>query len=119
MSLLYPVILFIHIRTTDLLSSGLLWHGFHDAIREGDGDRIIVYWKFLMVVFRSEWHYNYMYTNEALKLIVQSVVLSPRKVAELKWSRSINTQGRIGKNVPVDLHMEHLNQKLKMMMRNM
>ena len=30
--------------TTDLLSLGLMWHGFHDTIREGDGDCILLYW---------------------------------------------------------------------------
>jgi len=27
----------------DLLSLGLLWHGFHDAVREGDGDQILAF----------------------------------------------------------------------------
>ena len=31
----------VYIYATPLLSTPLLiWHGFHDAIREGDGDRI-------------------------------------------------------------------------------
>ena len=107
----------VYAYATDLLSICLLWHGFHDAIREGDGDRIMRYWKFLMIVFRKEQHFNY--SNEALKLTVQSLILSPRKVMELKWSRCINTQGRPGKNVSLDLHMEHLNGKLKTMMRNL
>ena len=28
---------------------------------------------------------------------------------QLKWSRTINVHGRAGKNIPADLHMEHLN----------
>lgn len=27
---------------TEVLSLGLLWHGFHDAVKEADGDRIII-----------------------------------------------------------------------------
>jgi len=50
--------------TTDLISSGLLWHGFHDVNREGDGDHILLYWKFLLPVFKQEWYYNY--AEEAL-----------------------------------------------------
>jgi len=103
--------------TLDFMGIGMLWLGFHDAIREGDGDRIIRYWKFLMVVFRKTNHYNY--SNEGLKLVLQSLVSSPRKVMELKWSRCINTQGRQGKNIPTDLHMEHLNRKLKDMIKNL
>ena len=89
----------------------------HDAIREGDGERIIRYWKFLMVVFRKDNHYNY--ANEGLTLIMQSLILSLRKVMELKWSKCINTQGRQGKNIPTDLHMEHLNCNLKNMIKNL
>lgn len=59
------------------------------------------------------------YTKEAFNLIVQSLVLSPRKVCELKWSRMVNTQGRKGGNIPCDLHMEHLNCHLKLMMSNL
>ena len=32
----------------DIMSLGLLWHGFHDAMREGDGDHIIRYWQFIL-----------------------------------------------------------------------
>ena len=68
--------------STDLLTFCLLWHGFHDATREGDGDRILHYWKFLMVIFQQQGHYNY--ANEGLTLAIQSQVLSERKGAELK-----------------------------------
>ena len=97
--------------TTDLLTLGLLWHGFHDSIREGDGDRIFLYWKFLLPVFKQERHHNY--AKEAFRLMVQSKIMSPRKLSELKWSRTINTHGKVGHNVPCDLHMEHLNKRLK------
>ena len=33
--------------------------------------------------------------------------------AQLKWSLTVNTRGRPGKNVPCDLRMEHLNGMLK------
>jgi len=52
-------------------------------------------------------------------LIIQSLIFSPRKVMELKWSRCVNTQRRQGKNIPSDLNMEHLNRNLKNMIRNM
>ena len=102
--------------SSDLLSFCLLWHGFHDAIREGDGDRILLYWKFLTVIFQQEGHYNY--AKEGLTLSIQSQLLSERKVTELKWSRTINTTGQEGHNIACDLHMEHLNCRLKRMMAN-
>ena len=54
---------------SELLSLGLLWHGFHDAIKEGDGERIIRYWKFLLVVFKSSNCRNY--AKEAVNLLLQ------------------------------------------------
>lgn len=50
---------------------------------------------------------------------MQTQLLSPRKIAELKWNRCINTVGRKGCNIPCDLHMEHLNKRLKMMIGNL
>ena len=31
----------VHLYATEVLTLGLIWHAFHDAIREGDGDRIM------------------------------------------------------------------------------
>lgn len=42
---------FVQAYATDFLTIGLLWHGFHDAIQEGNGNRILTYWKFLAFVF--------------------------------------------------------------------
>lgn len=101
----------------DLLTITLFWYGFRDAIREGDGNRIVRYWKFLLAIFRAEKHYNY--ANEGFNLIIQTVLLSPRQVSEIMWSRTVNTSGIKGKNIPVDLHMEHLNRRLKIMLQNL
>ena len=38
---------------------------------------------------------------------------STRLAAQIKWSRVVNTHGGKGKNIPVDLYMEHLNRCLK------
>lgn len=51
-------------------------------------------------------------------MILQSKILSPRKLSELMWSRTINTHGKAGHNVPCDLHMEHLNRQLKKCIRS-
>jgi len=67
--------------------------------------------------FDKKGHYNY--ADEAVNLLTQTIVLSPRKVSEIKRSWTVNTTGRVGKNIPVDLHMEHSNRRLKIMMRNL
>ena len=71
-----PIDDMVYNYSTDLLTFCLLWHGFHDATREGDGDRILRYWKFLTVIFQQEGHYNY--AKEGLTLAIQSQVLSKR-----------------------------------------
>ena len=76
------------------MSLGLLWHGFHDAVREGDVDRIIRYWWFLMPVFKHTGRRNY--ALEAFKLLTQTVLMSPRQVAELKWARTANQLEELG-----------------------
>ena len=38
----------------ELLTLGLLWHGLHDACKEGDGDRIVRYWRMMMLVFKKQ-----------------------------------------------------------------
>ena len=39
-------------HATDLLTMLLVWHGFHDSVKEGDGDRILLYWKVMLPVFQ-------------------------------------------------------------------
>jgi len=102
---------------TDLLTMCLVWHGFHDAVREGDGDRIVLYWKLLLPVFQQQGRYNY--AKEAFLLLAQTFYLSKRKATELMWNRTVNTSGRTGCNIPCDLHMEHLNRTLKSVLGNM
>ena len=102
----------VYVYATELLSLGVLWHGFHDSVREGDGDRILRYWKILLVIFKSSNHFNY--AKEAVNLLSQyHYNFSERQKAQLLWSRCINTRGYPGTNIPCDLYMEHLNRRLK------
>jgi len=99
-------------QATDLLSFCLIWHGFHDLRRKPK------YWKFLPPIFQQTGHFNY--AKKAFILLAQDKFLSSRKASELKWSRTVNTQGRQGCNILIDLHnMEHLNRRLKFMMGNL
>lgn len=41
------------------------------------------------------------------------ITLPPRLAEQLKWSRFINTHGIIAHNISCNLHMEHLNRKVK------
>ncbi len=64
----------------EVLSLGLLFMEFIDAIREGDGDRICSCWKFLLLIFKATGRKNY-----AIALLAQlKFVLSPRMAAQLE-----------------------------------
>jgi len=41
----------VYLYATEVITLGLLWHGFHDAMKEGDGDRILQYWKISLDCF--------------------------------------------------------------------
>ena len=95
-----------------VLSLGCFYLEFCDAIKEGDGERVLRCWKYLLSVFHSSGRTNY--TIEALNMLFQYTYrLTPRLRNELLYSRFINVHGRPGKNIPCDLHMEHLNQFAK------
>lgn len=96
----------------DVLNLGLFYMEFVDAVREGDGDRIIRCWRYLLLIFKSSGRKNY--SVEAFTVLCQySFLFTPRMAAQLKWSRTVNVHGRAAKNISSDLHMEHLNRECK------
>ena len=96
----------------EVISLGLLFLNFKDAVREGDGDRVLRMWKYFLLLFRATGHTNY--AMEALTLLLQCNVFLPPNLAEqIKWSRFINVHGQLGRNISCDLHMEHLNRIIK------
>ena len=107
----------VHVYAMELLTLGLLWHDFHDSSKEGDGDRLVRVWKFNLLLFKAARRKNY--AIEALNLLLQvNYLLSPREAAQVKWCHCINTTNRPGHNVPMDLHLEHLNRHLKTALRS-
>ena len=97
---------------TQMISIGCFYREFSDAIREGDGHRVLRCWKYLLPMFHSSGKTNYSF--ECLNMLRQHyLLLTPQKSEELLWGRFINTIGRAGRNIPADLHMEHLNRLCK------
>ena len=95
-----------------LLRLGCFYMEFRDAIKEGDGERVLRCWKYMIPIFSASGNKNY--ACEAANLALQhSYTLPPRLSAQLLWSRFVNISGRPGKNIPDDLHMEHLNKIAK------
>ena len=101
----------------ELLSLGLLLMEFTDSIHEGDGERILRCWRFFLPLFKACGRSNY--AIEAFNLLFQyEYVFTPRMKQQLLWDRTVNIHGRQGKNVPMDLHMEHINRACKEAMGN-
>lgn len=95
-----------------LLSLGCFYLEYADAIREGDGDRVLRCWRYLLPIFKSSGRTNY--SIEALSFLHQyQYLLTPRQSAELLWNRFVNVHGVRGRNIPCDLHLEHLNRVCK------
>jgi len=107
----------VHQYALQVLNLGLLWHGFNDAIKEGDGNRILTYYKLFLLVFKAGKCHNYC--KEVINLLLQyNFLFTERQAQQLKWCRVVNTHGKPGSNIPCDLHIEHLNRRLKGMIRN-
>ena len=102
----------IYLHANCLLSLGCLYLEFRDAIKEGDGERVIRCYRYMLPMFKGARRKNY--SIESLNLLVQyDFSLSPRQAAELLWGRFINVHGIPGRNISNDLHMEHLNRLVK------
>ena len=98
--------------TSYLMSIGCMYMLFRDAIREGDGDRVLLYYRYLLPLFINAGRHNY--ANDCLNLLCQYYFdLPPKMAQQLIWCRFINTAGVKGRNIPCDQHLEHLNRVLK------
>ena len=85
-----------------MLSLGCFYLELSDAIKEGDGERVL------------------RYSVEALNMLCQyQYDFSPRLAQELIWSRFISTHSSPGRNIPEDLHQEHLNRLVKESIRGL
>lgn len=103
---------------TEIISTGCFYLEFADAIREGDGNRILRCWRYLLPIFKFSNRTNY--ANEVLNMLLQHhFTLSPRHAQQLIWSRCVNVHGFTGRNIPADLHMEHLNRLAKEAIRGL
>ena len=74
------------------LNFGMLLYNFDDAIKEGDGDRILRCWKFMLLIFRAYKHTKYAFA--ALQLFFYTLcMLSERMSHLLVWNRTVNNHG--------------------------
>ena len=77
---------------------------FCDAIREGDGERVLRCWQYLLLIFITSGRSNY--GIEALRMLSQyEFELIPRQAQELIWNTFISTHNAPGKNISCELHI--------------
>ena len=97
----------------EILSFGTILMEFNDAVHEGDGKRLMRVWKYFLLTFRSANKTKYSLEGLLLLIKVHSKVLPERLKHQLMYSRFVNTRGRTGANIPIDLHVEHVNRIIK------
>lgn len=110
----------VSIRLTDSkreYSRSLIWRGLNhmvrkDAIKEGDGERIILHWKFDLLEFYDKSHPKYFIFCHRLLSNINGAA-SDRLKHTLMWNRTVNPKGGRGNNIPMDLQMEFYNKEYK------
>ena len=101
-----------------LLTQRLLFTNFLDATSEGDGERSIRCWKFFLLHFKEE-KSTMKYSLEAPYLLFQVYsLLPPAEAHSLVWNPTVNNKREPGKNVALDLDLEHDNDDLKQPIKN-
>ena len=95
-----------------LLTDTLMAEEMIDAVREGDGDRVVCFWQFMLLYCTATGHTKYAF--EGFNLLAQlSAILTPQEAFRTKWCRFANTRGGADHNISGDLLMEHWNKALK------
>jgi len=103
-----------------LLEDGLFFMNFLDAVSEGDGQRLIRQYKYFMLMCKADGCHSYKYALECLyQLFLVKSLLAPRDSERFVWNTSVNTLGGKGKNIAMDLDMEHSNRFLKQAIKNL
>ena len=103
-----------------LLADGLFFVNFLDAIKEGDGLRLMRQYKYMMLYCKADGQGSKKYALECLyqAFLVHSL-LSPRESEKFVCNRSVNNKGGRGNNIPDDLEVEHSNCYVKGGARNL
>jgi len=103
-----------------LMTDGLFFFNFLDATSEGDGLRTLRQYKYMLLYCKADNQHSFKYGLECLyQFFLVFAILSPRDRERFTWNRSINNGGGVGKNVALDLDVEHSNNYLKQAIKNL
>lgn len=93
-----------------LLADGLFFLNFLDAVKEGDGIRLMRQYRYMLLYCRADGHSSNKYALECLfQSFCADSLLSPRDRERFVWNRSVNNRGGRGNNIPHDLEVGHSN----------
>ncbi len=90
------------------ISLGLMLRNAEDAVKEGDGLRLLRAWKFFTYLFHLKGHNKYALAGLRLIASVEGL-LTPRQAHRLTWNRFAGKKGGKGKRISRDLRVEQLN----------
>ncbi len=108
----------VYSYATSHINLGLLLKNADDAVKEGDGERIIRCWRFFLLFYKAYGHHKYAVATFHLITRV-SALLTPALAEQLTWNRTVNRHGGKGRNISCDLRLEQLNCLTKELLHNL
>ena len=102
------------------MSDCFLFFNFLDAIKEGDGMRLMRQYKYFMLYCKADGPHSTKYALECLyqSFLVYSL-LSQRDCERFVWNRFINNHDKKGTNIALDEATEHSNNFIKQGIKNL
>ena len=88
-----------------------------DSVKEGDGQRLSRIWNILTYLFKVTNHHKYAFLGLRYKAC-ELALLSPQRWHQLQWNRFINNKGGVGRNISIDLRLEHINKVMKNLIKS-
>ena len=91
----------------------------NDTVHEGDGDRNVINWKYLLWVFKANNNLSKYAIEGMYFLTLVKCMLTHQMSERVIWGRETNKKGKIGANMPNDLEMEHTIKSTKTLITSM
>eukprot|EP00112_Aurelia_sp_Birch-Aquarium-sp1_P016966 Seg389.5 transcript_id=Seg389.5/GoldUCD/mRNA.D3Y31 product="hypothetical protein" protein_id=Seg389.5/GoldUCD/D3Y31 len=103
---------------TSRLNLGLIIRNADDAVKEGDGERIMRCWKIFLLYYKAYGHHKYALASFLLQSNIMAI-FTEAQAQQLIWNRTVNKKGGRGKNISCDLRLEQINRLTKELLHNL
>ena len=102
-----------------ILADCFLFFNFLNTIKEGDGERIVQQYKYIMLSCKANGSHSTKYALECLtQFFFVFALLLQRDSEQFVWNRSVNNSGKKAPNIPIDEDTEHESNAIKQGIRN-